>query len=221
MAGRITEVFSKGDLPETLRALDRELGPASYSTKSLFRDDQRMVLRHVLDSTLEEAEAAYRQIHEHHAVLIQFLRDLGVPLPKPMATATEFALNGMLRRELAAEPMDIERTRSLLEQARAAKVNLDATTLEFTLRTALERLLEQFAAHPGETEALDRIEGRLDLARSLPFEVVLWRPQNIWFSMRRTVFDGFAGRAAAGDADAAAWVQRFRRLGESLSVKVD
>ena len=80
-----------------LRALDRELGPASYSTKSLFRDDQRMVLRHILDSTLEEAEAAFRQIHEHHAALIQFLSDLGVPLPKPMATAAEFALNGLLR----------------------------------------------------------------------------------------------------------------------------
>jgi alpha-amylase/alpha-mannosidase (GH57 family) len=220
-AQRIADVFSRGEIPETLRALDRELGPASYSTKSLFRDDQRMVLRLILDTTLAEAEAAYRQIHENHAALIQFLRDLGVPLPKPMATAAEFALNGLLRRELAAEPMDIERIRNLLEQARAAKVNLDATTLEFTARTAMERLLEQFAANPGEPELLDRIEKLTGLARSLPFEVVLWRPQNIWFEMRRTVLDEFAQRAAAGDAAAATWVERFRRLGESLMAQVD
>jgi hypothetical protein len=221
MAKRIADVFSKGDIPETLRALDRELGPASYSTKSLFRDDQRMVLRQILDSTLVEAEAAYRQIHENHAALIQFLRDLGVPLPKPMATAAEFALNGLLRRELAAEPMDIERIRSLLEQARAAKIDLDTTTLEFTSRTALERLLEQFAANPDQLELLDRIDALMGLVRSLPFEVVLWKPQNIWFQMRRTVFDGFAERAAAGDAEASAWVERFRRLGESLGAQVD
>ena len=76
MALRVTGAFSRGDIPETLRAIDRELGPASYSTQSLFRDDQRMVLRHVLDSTLAEAEAAYLQIHENHAALIQFLKSL-------------------------------------------------------------------------------------------------------------------------------------------------
>jgi hypothetical protein len=221
MAARITEVFSKGEITETLRAMDRELGAASYSTKSLFRDDQRMVLRHILDSTLAEAEAAYRQIHEHHAALIQFLHDLGVPLPKPMATAAEFALNGLLRRELEAEPMDAERIHGLLEQVRVAKVNLDATTLEFASRTALEHLLEKFAADPGKTELLDRIEARISLARSLPFEVVLWKPRNIWFQLRRTVFDRIQKRAAAGEVEAAAWTERFRRLGESLLIQVD
>jgi hypothetical protein len=221
MAQKIADVFSKGDIPETLRALDRELGPASYSTKSLFRDDQRMVLRHILDSTLAEAEAAYRRIHENHAALIQFLRDLGVPLPKPMATAAEFALNGLLRQELAAEPVDVERVRSLLDQARTAKVNLDATTLEFTARAALERLLDQFAANPDGLEVLGRIEALIELAKSLPFEVVLWKPQNVWFEMRRTVLDGYVKRAAEGDAGAATWVERFRRLGEGLSAQVD
>ena len=117
--------------------------------------------------------------------------------------------------------MDVERVHSLMEQVRAAKVNLDATTLEFAWRMALERLLEQFAADPDNTELLDRIEVRTSLAHSLPFAVVLWRPQNIWFDMRDTVFDGFAQRAAAGDADAAAWVDRFRRLGRSLLAQVD
>jgi len=221
MAARISEIFSKGDLPETLRALDRELGPASYSTKSLFRDDQRMVLRRVLDSTVDETETAFRQIHDRHAPLIQFLRDLGVPLPKAIATAAEFALNGLLRHELESDSMDVERVRSLMEQVRTARVNLDDTTLEFAARGALERLLKQFADEPENTEVLGRIEGRLELARSLPFQVVLWCPQNIWFDMRRNVFDGFAQRAAAGDAAAAAWVERFQALGRSLAAQVD
>ena len=221
MAGRIAEVFSSGDIPETVRAIDRELGSANYSTKSLFRDDQRMVLRHILDSTLEEAETAFRQIHEHHAALIHFLGDLGVPLPKPMAAIAEFALNGMLRHELEAVPVDVERVHSLMEQVRAAKVNLDATTLEYALRKALEPLLEQFAVNPNNMEFLDRIEALIGLAHSMPFEVVLWRPQNIWFNMRNTVFDEFSKRADAGDADAAAWVDRFLNLGRSLLAQVD
>jgi len=221
MAQRTAEVFSKGDIPDTVRALDRELGPTSYSMKSLFRDDQRMVLRHIFDASLAEVEAAYRQIYEHHAALIHFLRDLGVPLPKPITTAAEFALNGLLRRELAAEPMDADRIHNLLDQVRTANVTLDATTLEFTLRTAIESLWEQFAGNPEDLDLLGRIEARVALARSLPFEMVFWKPQNVWFAMHRTVFEGFAKRAAAGDAEAAVWIERFRRVGESLAAQVN
>ena len=220
MVQKISEVFVRGDIPETLRLLDKELGPTSYSMKSLFRDDQRMVLRRILDTTLEEAEGAYRQIHEHHAPLIHFLRDLGVPLPKAIATAAEFALNSLLRRELAADPMDVERVQNLLEQSRAAGVTLDTTTLEYTLRTAIERLLEEFAKHPDDLQLLERVEKRVALARSLPFEVVLWKPQNIWFDMRRTVSAQFAERADQGEVEAISWVERFRQLGESLSAQV-
>jgi hypothetical protein len=221
MVGRISDIFSKADLAETLRALDREMGQATYSTKSLFRDDQRMVLRHILNPTLDEAETAFRQIHEHHAALIQFLRELGVPLPAAMATAAEFALNGMLRREIENDPMDVERVRSLMEQVRAAKVNLDATTLEYAARMVLERLLEQLAADPENLDVLSRIEARIGLARSLPFQIVLWKPQNTWFEMRRTVVEGIAKRAAEGDAAAAAWVDRFQALGRNLLAQVD
>ena len=221
VAKKITEVFSSGDIPEIVRALDREFGPAAYSTKSLFRDDQRMVLRSILNPTLEEAETAYRQVHEHHAALIHFLRDLGVPLPKPMATAAEFALNGTLRREIETEPLDVDRVRSLMEQVRVAKVTLDETTLEYAARMALEKLMRQFAADPENSELLDRVEARAGLMNSLPFPVVLWLPQNIWFEMLRTVFDAFQQRAADGDEQAAAWVDRFRRVGQSLSARVD
>jgi hypothetical protein len=220
MAQRIADVFSKGDIPETLRALDRELGPANYSIKSLFRDDQRVALRHILDATLAEAEAAYLQIHKHHAFLIPFLRGLGAPLPKPIATAAEFALNSLLRQELGADPVDVERIHGLLDEVRASNVNLDSTTLEFTLRTVIEHLLEQFAANPDDLPLLDRIQTRLTLARALPFEVVLWKPQNIWFEMRRTTLERFIERAA-GNPEAAAWVERFLHLGDTLSAQVD
>jgi hypothetical protein len=108
-----------------------------------------------------------------------------------------------------------------MEQAQAAKVNLDSTTLEFTARMALERLIDQLAKDPENTELMDRLEARLTLVKALPFRVVLWKPQNIWFEMRRTVFEDVSKRAAAGDAAATAWVDRFRRLGQNLSAEVN
>jgi hypothetical protein len=96
---------------------------------------------------------------------------LGVPLPKPMATAAEFALNGMLRREIETEPLDVARVHSLIEQVRSAKVTLDETTLEYAARKALEKVIRQFAAEPDNFELLSRIEVRVGVVNSLPFPV--------------------------------------------------
>ena len=164
----MTAAFSRADVPEALRVMDKELG-ATYSLKSLFRDDRRAILRQILNTSLEEAEAAYRQIYEHHVPLAHFLRDLGVPLPKAIRTAAEFALNSHLRRAFGNEDMDVEQVRKLLEEARRGGIALDSTTLEYALRLTIERLFEEFAAEPGDLAARtpggDRRYGALPAVR--------------------------------------------------------
>jgi hypothetical protein len=72
----ITEAFSRADLPEVIRVLDKDFGRNIYSLKSLFRDDQRQALHQILNASLEEAEGVYRQLYEHHASLMRYLLDL-------------------------------------------------------------------------------------------------------------------------------------------------
>ena len=215
----VTAAFSKADLPESLRVIDKELGNA-YSLKSMFRDDRRAILRQILNASLEEAETAYRQIYEHHVPLAHFLRDMGVPLPKAIRTAAEFAVNSNLRRAFAADEMDIEQVRKQLDEARSGGVDLDGTTLEYTLRLTIERLFQKFAAAPEDAALLERLTAVVDMARSLPFEVVLWMPQNIWWSVRGGELEKRKQLADGGDEQARAWVENFTKLGEKLQIAV-
>ncbi len=217
----MTDVFSKGDIAETLRLMDKEFGETRYSVKSLFRDGQRAVLREVLNATLEDAESAYRQIYERHAPLISFLRDLGVPPPKVMRTSAEAAINSLLRIELAAAEPNVDRIRGLIDDARAGGTELDSTTLEYTFRQSLERGFDGFLKEPKDLETLKRLTAALELARSLPFEVILWSAQNTWFEIRRTVFADVSKCAEGGDAGAASWIEQFKSLGEKLAVCVN
>jgi hypothetical protein len=57
------------------------------------------------------------------------------------------------------------------------------------------------------------------LARSVPFQVDLWRAQNRCYELRRTVYPGQLEKAA-GDARAAEWVALFKTLGERVGVWV-
>ena len=215
----MTAAFTAAEIPEVLRVMDKELS-STYSLKSMFRDDQRAVLQQILNAPMEAAESAYRQIYEDHVPLANFLRDLGVPLPKAIAAAAEFALNGNLRREFASEEMDLEHVRKLLEESRAGGIGLDFTTLEYTLRQTIERLSERLAKEPGDTQCLERLEGIIEMARSLPFETVLWTPQNVWAEVRRNELGEHLRQEQEGDEVARAWVQHFLSLGDKLKVQV-
>ncbi len=215
----ITAAFSKADVPEVLRVMDRELGSA-YSLKSLFRDDRRAILEQILKPSLEDAESAYRQIYERHVPLAHFLRDLGVPLPKVMRTAAEFALNNRLRLMFAHEEMDLEQVRKILDEARTNDIALDSTTLEYTLRMTVDRIFGRFAKDPRNAAQVERLESIIDMACSLPFTVSLWTAQNVWSEKRRCIFEGFNQRAQQGDEEAQAWVEHFVALGEKLKVRV-
>ena len=102
MAQAVSESFGRADLPEALRVLDRHFGGTAYSLKSLFRDEQRRIVSRILETTLAEAEASYRQIYEHHAPLMRFLAGLHTAAPRVLVLTAEFVINGALRRALEA-----------------------------------------------------------------------------------------------------------------------
>ena len=55
-----SEVFSRADLPEVIRVLDKGFGKNIFSLRSLFRDEQRRILDQILKTTLNETETVYQ-----------------------------------------------------------------------------------------------------------------------------------------------------------------
>ena len=214
---QVSEPFQASDLPGTLRALDRQFAGASYSLKSLFRDEQRRIVDTILDSSLTEAESSFRQLYEDHAPLMRFLGEMGLPLPKVLRMTAEFVLNGSLRRAFEQEELDLDRIGMLLDTAKRESVALDADGLSYALRHTLDLVMTRFQEEPGNLERLQKAEAAIDFAGSLPFEVNLWKVQNLYYEMLERVRPEFQARA---DAEAETWLAHFDRLGEKLSIRV-
>ena len=109
MLESIGESFARMDIPEVVRLLDRRFGDRIYSLRSLFRDEQRRIVRTILSSTVAEAEAAYLQLYEHHAALMRYITSLGNPMPREFTAAMEYAVNTLLRRACSGEALDGDR----------------------------------------------------------------------------------------------------------------
>ncbi len=89
-----------GNLPEVVRLIDGYFGGSPYSLVSLFSDDQRRILRVILQSTLGEVERSLASIYEEHASLLHFLSAAKLPKPPALNMAAGFAINAGLRRAL-------------------------------------------------------------------------------------------------------------------------
>ena len=213
--------FLRGDFPEVIRFIDGFFGGIAYSLKSLFLDEQRKILNLVIRENLADAEALYSQLYEDHAPLMRFLLMVKMPLPKAFQAAAVVALNGQLRDAFETAPLDIDRIRRLLEQAEAAEVTLDDEKLGFTLRQTINRLAADWYTEPEDLPRLRLLEQAVELAKSLPFWVDLWKVQNVYYEVLQTTFPRLAvGRPMLkkGHLD---WMREFRSLGELLKVRID
>jgi hypothetical protein len=213
--------FGRADLPAVLRVLDRHFGELSYSLRSLFRDEQRKILRSLLGATVTEAEASYRQIFEHHAPLMRFLRSIEYPMPPSFQAAAELVINANMRRILGERPIDEGRVSEQLEEARAWSVTLTEAELAFTAENTLGGLARDFEVHPDDLDSLTALATSVISARLLPFRIDLSEVQNRYWSVLQERYSEYARRALEHDKPALDWLDHFRKLGEALGVRTE
>jgi len=216
----VGDSFARVDIPEVVRLLDRRFGERTYSLRSLFRDEQRRIVRTILSATVAEAEAAYLQLYERHAALMRFITSLGTPMPREFTAAVEYAINSLLRRACSSEELDADRIRGLLREAQESSVSIDKTTIEFLLRRKLETLASRFAADPINIDKLNDLRKALKIVRQMPFPVNMWSPQNHVYAIQAGLYQRTRKRAQRGDIKGQTWVNDYLALCELLSIHV-
>lgn len=219
LAGQMLRSFESGDLTGVIHLL-AEFPQYSFSLKSLFADRQREILFNLLRVPVRQAEGTYRRLYRENATLVRFLLDMGLPLPRAFTMAAEFVINRELRRIFEAEKIDLERARSLLGEADDLRVPLDEGGLSFAVERSLENLAAAHRTRPFDTAALEQFVEVAALARDLPFEVDLWKTQNLFYATIRETLTETVARTDAGDARASQAMPMLYRLGELLSVAV-
>jgi alpha-amylase/alpha-mannosidase (GH57 family) len=213
-----TMVFRRGDVAELIRVVDRNFGTGTYSLRLLFRDEQRKIVRTILDHAMTQAAALYRNFYGQYATLARFIADLGIPLPARFLMAVDFTLNEDLLTELSREEPDPHRTAEILVQVKEMGVPLDAVTLEFAFRRTIARAGERFRESPQDLERLRSFERTVGISAALPFEVNLWEAQNVFFTVCEGHFAEFQRRAEAGDPAAREWIATAASLGDRLFI---
>jgi len=220
MLSSISGAFERVDIPEVVRLLDRRFGDGTYSLRSLFRDEQRRIVRSILSSTVAEAEAGYLHLYDQHAALMRFIASLGTPMPREFTAAMEYAVNSLLRKACSAEELDGGRIRNLLREAQLNGIPLDKTTIEFLLRQKLENLASRFAADPSNLDKLLDFQRALTTVKQMPFPINLWQPQNYVYVIQMSLYPRLRRRAQRGESKAQQWLEQYGILCDLLMLRI-
>jgi alpha-amylase/alpha-mannosidase (GH57 family) len=219
MRTEIKEAFGRSDVPRAIDLMDKHFGTHHYSLWYLFRDEKRKAMNAILDSTLRDVEASFRQVHDIHYPMMQAMREMQIPIPKTLAVAAEFILNTDLRRLLEKDDLDLDRVQALDAEFRRWSLEMDKGLMAFVLEKKIDALLEALARNPDDATLFDAAEAVFRVKTLLGVEPNLWKSQNIYFAIRKKSGRRISLRKRSGDPRASRWLVLFSRLGDHLYIK--
>lgn len=212
--------FDRAEFTEILRILDKYFEGSIYSMSSLLRDEQRELVKRILQSKVLDALAMYHRFYQQNTPLMRFLNGSSIPCPEALYNAGKLALNRDLKVEFKRDVLDHETIEELLKEAKLAGIALDAETLEFTLRKNLEKKAQQFEEKPDKCDLLKKVRAGVDLVYKLPFDVNLRTLQNIFYGVSQRKFSEYREKKKQGDKTAAEWIDTFEVLSEKLHIRI-
>ncbi len=211
---RASAAFSAGDLARCSLLIDEEFRSATYSLKSLFRDQRQRIVKQIVNSTLADIDEIYARVYEKNASLISFLSELHLPMPAILRVSADFVVGNAIQRCLAGEKLDLDRIRKLLDTAKPDVTSFAGNSLQTALRQRLEMVLDRWAKDPFDLSKIQELEEVASLAQVPPFHVDLWRAQNVYYDRLQII--SREPHVPFGEK----WVRHFHRLGELLGVAV-
>ncbi len=219
MQTHITSAFAQSNVPEVIVLINRYFGARNYSLWHLFKQEQQNILNQVLRSTMEEVETSFRQVYEHHYPLMQIKNDIRLPLPRMLTTVVEFMLNRDLTALLESEHLDVDRLKMLIEELKRWSFKRDQVNLSYIASSTVSRLMARLLAHPEDVVLMERITMALQLLSQLQLDLDLWKAQNIYYNMGRSIYPDIAAQAQA-DPLAMQWARAFEDMGNILQVNI-
>jgi len=200
------------DFPALIRLFDHIFDGRTYSIQSLFRDEQRRIVKLILASTISEVESSLIAIYEDHASLLHFLGQNGLPKPPALSLAASFAVNAKLRQALESEPIDALQVRAYRGLAAGDQIEIDRSALSFIADQKMKRAMVRLQA---DFRNMAQLENALLTARTLnelPFELNIWQAQNIWYDILKP------SRKREMPEE---WERKFMELGSQMKIQVN
>jgi len=218
MFEEISAAFDEANVADIIRLMDKHFGTNSYSLWHLFKDEQRKVIQMILKPNLERAESEFVQIYTDNQTIMNFLKQLNIPIPNTLFIITEQALNKELKQIFSRKSIDLEKLKDLIQELRYLDIRVDHTTLSFKINSWVNQALLELNKQPNDICLIQKIASVLEQLKEIDLQLHLWKAQNIYFQLKKEIMPSFQEKINRGDENASSWLEQFKRLGVILNI---
>ncbi len=220
MQNDLTAAFEQGNITEFLRLMLHHFGSNNYSLQHLFRDEQRQILRDVLSDTLQVAKFTLRTMYENNYAIMTFLQGLQHPIPPPFVIPAQLVISDQVVALFDSPSLDLEKIQALALQAEKLSIKFQLLDeIQFKVSQWITSRIETFSRHPFDTQLLEDMDRSLTVISSLHLDLNLWKAQNTYFAMSKTIYPVQTQKAQLGDLSAQRWITLFLNVGIHVHVK--
>jgi hypothetical protein len=200
--------------------MGKHFGMNNFSIWHLFRDEQRKVIREILEFNHVGIEASYRKIYEDNNPVMNFLSSINIPIPKPIFLAVEHIINVDMRRAFEKEEVDTEKLKRLILESNRWGIHLDRGAIEYDVSLWVTLVMEKMTQDPMNSSLFLKIPNVLELLEPLSLNLNFWKAQNTFLSLKEHLKGEMEEKVKRGDTSAKEWLDAFNDLGEKLRIKV-
>lgn len=194
---------------EAAGALEKHFGPRIYTLQHIFMDEQKNIADKMLLPAYRNMDSAFADIYEKNRDIVDFLKEMGIRLPRPLSTASEYVLNYRIEK-LFVEKQDIKELEENVKNVERLNIGIYPDTA-LKLSSWISGSMDGAGKNPGDIARVELVRDCLRLLSPWRANLNLWRAQNIYF---------FLSRSGEKNLPGGRWLEVFKDLGNYLQVKV-
>ncbi|WP_029036210.1 DUF3536 domain-containing protein [Salinimicrobium xinjiangense] len=218
---RMSTFFEKGNIYEIFNLMDTHFGNHNYSFWHLFRDEQHLIMKQVMENNLTGAEGAMQQLYDNTYPLLKTFQEINMRVPSRLKLPVEMAVNNRLVKELKKKEFNFKKLVKQIKSAVAIDANLDLVTLDYLVDRKLTEKILILEKDPANLSLLHEINSMVRMIDETPVNPEKWEVQNITFGIKEDHYEEMLKKSENGDETAEAWIEAFHELEESVNLVVE
>lgn len=218
MAQRTAAAFRKGQIGEVIGTTQEYFGPEKFTLSSLFHDERIKIIRSITDSSLELADANFRNVFNDNYQLMTALLEEGLPTPPAWQSIAAHTLNSRLLRFFEngnGSLADIRQLQAVADDLSRWKIPLiDREAVRLAASGRIFREIEKITLDETSLPRVQWLSDLLEALKKIDLNPDIWRSQNLFYLLLR---DYRKGLKTFSDEKIRVAVER---LGRVLNVQI-
>ncbi len=183
MKQKVIAAFEASNVSEVIGHMQDSFGEDKFSLWNLFKDEQRKVIRQIVDQDLEQAQDSYRKIYNRNYNMMQVLRSANLPVPSLFLQNLFLVVNQDLKHCFDHARLYPARIEKLAREVQTWNVPLEKEEIAFAAGKRIMLEIRDLPNKKGELKAVTNINRTLNVLNRLSIAPDWWQAQNELFKV--------------------------------------